>query len=255
MNRQECDTLIEAYVSWLRKGLVTQELRGSCELTTPFLDRHNDHVQGYAQKQNGNVILSDDGYTMADLRASGLDLNSPKRKDILQSVLNGFGVRNDGGRLVVEASPRNLGQRTHNLVQAMLAISDMFVMARARVETLFYEDVREYLDLKEVRYNERVKLAGKSGYDHAVDFLIPPSRNRPERLVQVINAPSKHSIISFLFSLEDTREGRGKGVEAFAFLNDGERSAGGDVLEALGAYSVHPILWSQRETSAQPLLN
>lgn len=253
MNREECSKLVDAYLSWLRKGLSTESLDGACELTTPFLDRHNDHLQIYAVKQNGKIVLSDDGYILADLRTSGLDLKTPKRRAILEAVLKGFGVHTDGTKIVVEASQRNLGQRLHSLVQAMLAINDMFVMAQPRVATFFWEDVRQFLDEHDVRYSPRVKIAGRSGFDHAIDFLIPKSKRRPERFIQAINAPNKNTIGTYLFALGDTREARGEGAEAYAFLNDGEREVAGDVIEALESYEVKPALWSLRGEHAQAL--
>ncbi len=247
MNRHECEQLIEAYVSWLRKGLSFEKLEGSCELTTPFLDRHNDHLQIYATKRDGKILLSDDGYILSDLRTSGLELSTPKRKAVLEAVLNGFGVHVDGNQLVVEASQRNLGQRLHSFVQAMLSVNDMFVMAQPRVASFFWEDVQSFLVAHEVRYSPRVKISGRSGFDHAIDFLIPKSRTRPERLIQAINAPSKNTIGTYLFSLGDTREARGDGAEAYAFLNNQDREVAGDVIEALEAYEVKPALWSRRE--------
>ncbi|MGH9333638.1 MAG: DUF1828 domain-containing protein [Vicinamibacteria bacterium] len=247
MKPQECQELIDAYVEWLRKGLSVEQLDQVCELTTPFLDRHNDHLQVYAVRQNGRIVLEDDGYTLADLRTSGLDLNTPKRKAVLESILNGFGIKTDGKRLFVEASPQNLGQRMHSFIQGMLSVSDMFVMAQARVATFFWEDVRNFLDQRGVRFSPRVKITGRTGYDHAVDFLIPKSQTRPERIVQAINAPNKNTIASYLFVLEDTRQVRGNDSEAYAFLNDQHREVGGDVVEALSAYKVTPAIWSQRE--------
>jgi len=253
VNREECAKLIDAYLSWLRKGLATESLDGACELTTPFLDRHNDHLQVYAVKQDGKIVLSDDGYILSDLRTSGLDLNTPKRRAVLDALLGGFGVRMDGDTIVVDASQRNLGQRLHSLVQAMLAINDMFVMAQPRVATFFWEDVRQFLDDHDVRYSPRVKIAGKSGFDHAIDFLIPKSKRRPERFIQAINAPNKNTIGTYLFALGDTRDARGDGSEAYAFLNDREREIGGDVIEALVAYEVKPAPWSRRDEYARAL--
>jgi len=253
MNRQECEQLIEAYVEWLRKGLSVEKLDQACELTTPFLDRHNDHLQIYAVKHDGKVVLSDDGYILSDLRTSGLDLNTPKRKAVLDAVLNGFGVRTDGRQILVEASQRNLGQRLHALVQAMLAVNDMFVMAQPRVAGFFWEDVREFLDQHDIRYSPRVKISGRSGFDHAIDFLIPKSRSRPERFIQAINAPNKNTIGTYLFALGDTRDARGDGSEAYAFLNDRGREVGGDVIEALEAYEVKAALWSRREDYVEAL--
>jgi hypothetical protein len=247
MNREDCEKLIEAYIAWLRRGLSVEDIESGCELTTPFLDRHNDHVQIYALKKDGKVFLSDDGYILSDLRTSGLDLSTPKRKIVIDSVLNGFGVRLEGNQLVIEASERNIGQRLHSLIQAMLAVNDMFVMAQPRVATFFWEDVRAFFDENDIRYSPRVKVAGKSGFDHAIDFLIPKSRTRPERFVQAINAPSKNTIGTYLFVLGDTREVRREKTEAYAFLNDHDRIIGGDVIEALDAYEVKAALWSKRK--------
>ena len=253
MITQDCRQLVDAYVEWLRRGISAENVGEACELTTPFLDRHNDHIQVYAVRRNGKIVLSDDGYILSDLRTSGLELSTPKRKAVLDTALRGFGVHHDGRRLFIEASPRNLGQRVHSLVQAMLAVNDMFVMAQPRVATFFWEDVRSFLDKHRVRYSPRVKLAGRTGYDHAIDFLIPRSPEAPERLVQAINAPTKSTIGSYLFVMTDTREGRGEEAEAYAFLNNRERQVGGDVIEALEAYEVRPALWSQREQFAERL--
>lgn len=251
MNRDECQKLIDAYVSWLRQGLSVQDIGGACELTTPFLDRHNDHLQVYATRRNGTILLSDDGYILSDLRTSGLEIDTPKRRMVLDSVLKGLGVRTENNQLLVEASPNNLGQRLHSLVQAILAVNDMFVMAQPRVASFFFEDVRNFLDSHEIRYTARVKLAGKSGYDHGIDFLIPKSRKRPERILQAIAAPRKENIFAYLWTLNDTRAARSEESDsrpdAYAFLNDQEQPVGGDIVDALKAYEVTPAIWSQRQ--------
>ncbi|HLH00493.1 MAG TPA: DUF1828 domain-containing protein [Bryobacteraceae bacterium] len=255
MNRAECQKLIDAYVEWLRQGISAEEIGEACELTTPFLDRHNDHLQVYATRRNGNIILSDDGYILSDLRTSGLEIDTPKRKMVLDSTLKGLGVRMENGQLVVEASAANLGQRLHSLVQAMLAVNDMFVMAQPRVASFFFEDVRNFLDSHQIRYTARVKLAGKSGYDHGVDFLIPKSPKRPERILQAIATPKKDNIFAYLWTLSDTRAARAEEAEAeaYAFLNDQEQTVGGDVIEALEAYTVKAVPWSRRDEYVQEL--
>lgn len=253
MNRAECQQLIDSYLDWLRKGLSVQTVGKACELTTPFLDRHNDHLQLYAFQRNGTIVLSDDGYILSDLRTSGLDLTTPKRLETLKAIVNGFGVRLEANQLVVDASPRTLGHKVHALVQAMLAVNDMFVMAQPRITSFFWEDVRAFLDAHDVRYSPRVKLAGHSGYDHAIDFLVPKSRTRPERFVQAINVASKGTIASYLFTLTDTRATRQPTPEAYAFLNDRDHSVGGDVTEALEAYQVKPAPWSRRDDYVEAL--
>ena len=78
-------------------------------------------------------------------------------------------------RLEVHASPDNFALRKHNLVQAMLAVNDMFYLVGLMVASLFYEDVVAWLDLHDIRYTPKVKFTGKTGYDHLFDFRIPKS--------------------------------------------------------------------------------
>lgn len=253
MTVDPCVTLVEEYSQWLRQGLSATAIDSGCELTTPFLDRHNDHLQVYAERVGQRVLLSDDGYTLADLRASGLDIDTDKRREVFETTLAGFGVKVRDGELTAEASSSNLGARVHGLVQAMLAVNDMHVMAQARVAGFFFEDVKAFLDANDVRHVDRVKITGRSGYDHRIDFLIPRSNDRPERFVQAITAPTKDLIVPYLFGISETRQTRDGDVQAFAFLDDQSRTVGPGVQEALREYDIAPAPWSQRDEFAEAL--
>jgi len=41
-------TLVDRYQAWLKDRTVLKQVNGWTEITTPFLDRHNDYVQIYA---------------------------------------------------------------------------------------------------------------------------------------------------------------------------------------------------------------
>src|SRR5439155_515596 len=115
MNRAECERLIADYLRWLKEGLQVSELQGSCCIATPFVDRHNDEIEIYVEKRNGGLLLTDDGYTIADLASSGMAFSTDKRKAHLMAILNGFGVRQEGDELQVHASPQDFPQKKHNL--------------------------------------------------------------------------------------------------------------------------------------------
>ena len=76
--------LIDNYYKWLKDRTILKEIDGICEITTPYIDRHNDYIQIYALGQNGKFKLTDDGYTITDLQLSGCTLDSPKRKKMLE---------------------------------------------------------------------------------------------------------------------------------------------------------------------------
>jgi hypothetical protein len=250
---QDIQRLLDAYHAWLKDKTVLRQIDQWVEITTPYLDRHNDYVQIYAKKANGGFILTDDGYTIDDLEQSGCKLESRKRRDLLQMTLNGFGVQMDGTALQVHASPENFALRKHNLVQAMLAVNDMFYLATPMIASLFYEDVVAWLDVHDVRYTPKVKFTGKTGYDHLFDFVIPKSRQQPERIVQTINRPNRDTAQAVVLSWIDTKEVRSPESRAYALLNDSEHDVSQAVVDALRSYDVQPIAWSQREQVREEL--
>lgn len=245
--------LMNTYHAWLKDKTILREIDQYIEITTPYLDRHNDYLQIYAKRANGGFVLTDDGYIIEDLEQSGCKLESPKRQDLLKLTLNGFGVQLDGKNLQVHASPENFALRKHNLVQAMLAVNDMFYLAVPMVASLFYEDVVAWLDLHDIRYTPKVKFTGKTGYDHLFDFVIPKSRRQPERILQAINRPNRDSAQAVVLAWIDTKEVRSPDSRAYALLNDSEQLVSQAVIDALRNYDVQPVAWSQREAVREEL--
>ena len=244
---REIQILIDDYYAWLKDKTVLHQIDQWVEITTPYLDRHNDYLQIYAKDSNGGFVLTDDGYTIEDLSQSGCNLESPKRQDLLQMTLNGFGVQKDGRALQVLASADNFAVRKHNLLQAMLAVNDMFYMAAPTVANIFYEDVEAWLDLHDIRHTPKVKFTGQTGYDHLFDFVIPKSRKQSERLIQTVNRPSRSTAQNVVLAWIDTKEVRTPGSRVYALLNDSERKVDQTVMAALRSYHVRPVVWSQRE--------
>ena len=249
----EVHDLIDRYYGWLKEKTAVRRLQDWTEITTPFVDRHNDMIQIYIRRRGEQIILTDDGNTINDLESSGCLLDSPRRKDLLQVTLNGFGVRRDGNELTVTATPENFPLRKHSLIQAVLAVNDLFYLARSTTMSLFLEDVMAWLDVADVRYIPNVKLPGASGFDHVFDFAIPRSRSQPERLIRALSNPSRESATNLSFAWTDTSEARQPGVSAFAILNDNEKAIPGQVADALSTYGIRPIAWSNRDQVRQEL--
>lgn len=249
----DVQTLLGQYWAWLRDKTTLRQINDWVEITTPYLDRHNDHLQIYARRREGGFVLTEDGYVLQDLEQSGCRIDGEKRQGLLKMTLSGFGVRLDDQALEVHASSDNFAHRKHNLVQAMLAVNDLFYLASPMVASLFYEDVVAWLDLSDIRYTPTVKFTGKSGYDHLFDFVIPRSRVQPERIVKAINRPGRETAEAMAFAWVDTKEVRPPDSRAYAVLNDSEHSISESVLDAMRSYDVRPVLWSGREQVRQEL--
>ena len=251
----EVQSLLESYWHWLRDETTLRQVGDWVEITTPYLDRHNDCLQIYAEHRDGGFVLTDDGYTVDDLEQSGCALNTPRRQDLLKTTLSGFGVQisKTTRALEVRASVENFALRKHNLVQAMLAVNDLFYLGSATVASLFYEDVVTWLEACEIRFTPNVRFAGKSGYDHQFDFVIPKSRLRPERVLRAITRPSRNTAQMMTFAWVDTREVRSPDAQAYAILNDSDRAVPQSVVDAMRNYDVRPVAWSERERAREEL--
>jgi hypothetical protein len=174
-------------------------------------------------------------------------------RDLLTSTLNGFGIRRDGDALLVKATPQDSSLRKHNLVQAILAVNDLFYLSVPVVASLFLEDVTAWLELHDIRFTPNVKFTGRSGYDHTFDFVVPASRRAPERLIRAVNRPSRDLAESLAFSWVDTKEVRPAESKFYAFLNDENRAPSTTIVDALRNYDIVPVVWSTRDSVRQEL--
>lgn len=244
----DMERLVERYRTWLKDRTTLKAIHVDwVEITTPFLDRHNDAIQIYAKEDNGGYRLTDDGHTIRELELSGCVLNTPKRKNLLEVAVRGFGVEIAEDILSVRTNADNFAARKHALLQCMLSVNDLFYTASATVRSLFREDVLNWLNLADIRFLENVQFTGQSGFSHQFDFAIPRTKSAPERLLRAISNPSKDAAESLIFSWLDTRQARPADAVAMAILNDSERMTSPSVVDAMRQYDIEPILWSKRE--------
>jgi hypothetical protein len=246
--------LIEKYQDWLKDRTILRDLEGWTQITTPYLDRHNDYVQIYVRRDGDSYLLTDDGHTLTDLAISGCAIDTPHRKRLLALTLSGFGVELADDELVVRAVEHNFPLRKHSLIQAVLAVNDLYVVADPIVRGIFIEDVAKWLDAEDIRYVARVNLIGISKFPHVFDFAIPKSRVSPERLIRAIGNPTRDRAEGFAFAWLDTREVRPHDAEAIAIVNDNERIVPSTVIDALNNYGIKTVKWSERASALQQLV-
>lgn len=246
---EDCKQIIDSYLKWIRDNTVIKTITEgqTCVISTPFLDRHNDNIEIYLQKKENKYILTDDGYTLNDLRLSGFELNSPKREHIFKTILNGFGIKAIGEELVVESISGDIGQKKHRLLQGILAVNDMFNLSQEMVRSLFREDVELYFKSNNIVFTKDIKITGKTGFDHNIDFLVPASLTKPERLIQTINTPRRESISLAVFAFNDILQNRDGQSKNYVIYNDTDKSIPSEHLDALAKYDIFGIPWSQKE--------
>ncbi|MGE5340379.1 MAG: DUF1828 domain-containing protein [Candidatus Omnitrophota bacterium] len=118
--------LIDDYLKWLKERTIINPIGEWYEITTPFLNRHNDYIQIYAKKETEDrIILTDDAETLNEMELSGFNLNSPRNKRELEIILNGYGVILEEKKLISVSDRRSFPEKKHNLIQAILSINGL----------------------------------------------------------------------------------------------------------------------------------
>ena len=239
--------LKEKYINWLEDEITINKINEYIEITSPFLDRYNDYLQVYAKLENNNeILLTDDSYIINNLEMSGIDMKSNKRKQLLQSFLNKYSVKLDGNALVSKSNIDDFPQKILFLMQAMLNVDDMFMLSQNKIVSLFLEDIKSFLDKKDIYYTRDVSFVGKSGFVYSYEYLIQRTKEKPERLCTAINNPNKQNFQSTMFMWNDIKETRDNDSKLIVFLND-ENKVDASILEGFKNYNVDTILWSERD--------
>lgn len=250
------DQLISSYTEWFKQNISVSEISDDIiEITSPFLDRHNDFLQIYAEIKGDNIRLTDDGYIISDLALSGCPVdNTPRRREIFQSILNGYGVkRSHKDELYVDATWDNFPQKKHLLLQAMMAVNDMFMTSHTNVSTIFFEEVENFFIENGIRYTDSISLTGKSGLTHKYDFVINGFRDTPDRLISTVNNPNTDRAKIEIFGWNEVKDTRRKPTSLYVFLNDKNKEVASDIISAFNEYGIISVLWSKRQQYIEEL--
>lgn len=132
--------LIEDYTKWLRMEIKSEKVGEYYEISTPFLDNGNDHVQFYVRLEGEKIYFTDDGFTLNQLMMNGFQLSSTRKKT-LDNVLKQYGVELVGESIVSTADVRNLPQKKHMYIQAIMKVDDLFMTMRGKTSSTFAEEI------------------------------------------------------------------------------------------------------------------
>ena len=245
---------INEYHKWFRDKtqIAKNEMTGWYSITTPFMGLFNDSIEIYAKLENDKIVLSDDGLTLSNLELAGSPISrSPKRKEWLDMILLNYGViLTESNELQTIGTERDFPQKKFNLISAISEISDIAVMAKHTVSSLFKEDVRTFFDEQQIIYTPEFIAKGSTGIEFTFDFQIAGREN--ELVVKSFNSLNKINVPNFLFGWEDIKESRekisGKKLGGIAIINDFDKEMKTEYIDALESKGAIPILWTKRNS-------
>ena len=245
----EINQLIAEYSSWLNSKISVAKYGETYELTTPFLDRFNDYLQIYVTpEKDGELILTDGGYIIENLLSSGVTLKQGSKKlNRINQIAKNFGLNINGDQIVATAKESQFPQKKHAMVQAMLAIDELYETEPKAEKDFFAEDVKAYFDKNSIFYSDTVKFEGKSGSTATYDLLFQRNKNHPERLCNIVNKMSESSRNMMIFNWMDIAPIRKPDSMLIVILNDIVREVEDKDISALESYNITPALFSEPE--------
>lgn len=242
-------SFVDEYLMWLKENIVEKKTGNCTEITTPFLDRHNDWIQIFVEQlDNGMLYITDDGYILNDLKNCGIDLKTEARKKLLTSITSGYGVNITNNELNIITDKSLFPQKKHMLIQCMMSVSDMYFTSKSNAISIFSDEVKNFFDHYDVPYCSDIFLAGKSGFKNRFDFMLPHTSQRPEILIKSIGTPTSDNIKLALFQWEDTKERREKESKLLLYLNDSKQISS-NIINSCASYGIQAFPWKERKNS------
>jgi hypothetical protein len=168
---------VNEYYEWLKKRTFVRkdEATGWSVVSTPFVGIFNDTIDIFVKTQaDGRILLSDDGNTLGNLELLGVNFKSSMgRKDILERAKLNYGVTfTKEGEIVKTVEKAEFVQGKHDILRAMLELSDMVNLTTHRVACVFRDDVKNLFHEKRVNVTPGFIASGRSGIRFTFDYLI-----------------------------------------------------------------------------------
>ena len=169
------NTLKKVYFDWLMKEYRFTDLDNhTVEISTPFLDNDFDHIILYAEfLNNGRVTLTDDGWTINNLKSHGVNLNGRTlhKNNILNTIVSSLGTELNNNELCITTSLEKFPLAKQRLLQTIMQVNDMIVLKDKNVKNIFYDEVEEILRKREVFFTSRTSFSGKEGITDADEYV------------------------------------------------------------------------------------
>ena len=254
------EQMMNEYFSWMKSNYKYKELDSSAEITTPFRNYLNDYIRIYVDSlPNNKFKLSEDGLTINELEMFGVDINTKTRNRIIQDVLNQFNLVLDDDEIIANVENEGFAQSKHNLIQGILKIYDLTITTKSNISNLFYDEVLDFLYDEEIIGSAKVSVSGESGIKHSIDYILPGTKSRSEKLINFANNLDFNKVTTDSYIYRDVKPNRlnknNLDSEMLIIANDIENPITSRTLTAAEHENLSILRWSDKEEIKSALKN
>ncbi len=152
---------------------------GVLQVLAPLFHEDGDMVDIFLDEpSNGSskVRIGDHGLTLMRLTFT-YDLDTDNKQRIFNRILSENRIQEQDGRLYIEAEPERLYPALLQFAQAVAKVSSMRYYKREVIQSLFYEQLAEFVEEKLAQFNPRkdtLPIPGQEEYEVDYEFDIGP---------------------------------------------------------------------------------
>lgn len=191
-------------------------------IRTPFLYPDGDHIDLFVTEKNGTLIVSDLGETLRWLRSQTLSpKRSPKQNALIADACLTHGIEQYKGVLLARCrSNMTLASVTLRVAQACLRVSDLWFTFRTRAVESTADEVSDYLLERQIRFDRRPKMVGRSGRGWTPDFhVILPEQGSLVAVLSTGNRSSARTVTEHTLAMWHDLNQLIYGPEALRFVS------------------------------------
>lgn len=197
---------------------------------TPHIKPDGDFAAFYLRRHSeneGQFRIEDDGCTVADLEASGFDLDKESRFEAFAGLLSDHHVRFDDRDVLITTDYMTLDKLAPAAISFsyfMARVQDLSLLIGSRVQRSFKEDLADLIEdqFGSVAKIERNAPLDKEHGDYIVDFIV---RAPDGRVLAVFAGSSELKALESLLFWEQIKGGDYESVRPMIVLEEAKPAA------------------------------
>jgi hypothetical protein len=170
-----CVETAERYLATISAAFTCSVIGERLRVVTPYPYPDNDLIELFVEELSDSTVrVTDLGETMRHLYASGMDISaSRKRREMVETILEGSSVNFDRGQLAKEGPASRVGDLMFDVIVAARGVSDLVLTLRSYEPATFKEEFGGLLEKQHIAYESNVRIEGVTGKKYTIDFRLP----------------------------------------------------------------------------------
>lgn len=141
-------------------------------LYAPFFHEDGDMFSIYIEETDNGYLIRDYGNTLMRVSYT-FDVNSDRKKKVLNSIIASNNGEYDDGELLVHTNANDIAKDVYRFGQIVSKVSSIKMLSVDNVRTLFFDYLSEYVNENLMRFGVERNIAPTQDSSLVVDYVIP----------------------------------------------------------------------------------